>query len=211
MHVCTRSVRILYRCVRFCIPLSADERMVLTATPACVDVRRITKGQLQVHVCMNIDERVVRALMHTVKYHGSIEAAERIGAYLGPYLATLCSNEGITHIVPIPLSKSRMRARGFNQVLLVLEYMCRTEPSIEARISSTILRRTHDTVPQTTLTRKERIDNMRNAFETTQVLDGARILLVDDVTTTGATLSAARRALLDAGADSVIALAYAGR
>lgn len=211
MHVYAHGVRILYRCVRFCIPLSADERMVLTATPACVDMRRITKGQLQVHVCMNIDEHVVRALVHTVKYHGSIEAAERIGAYLGPPIAALCAQEDITHIVPIPLSKNRMRSRGFNQVLLVLEYMSRTEPSLGARLCTSTLRRIHDTVPQTTLTRKERMDNMRNAFETTQRLDGARILLVDDVATTGATLSAARHALLKAGAHSVIALAYAGR
>lgn len=211
MHFRVRTTRFVYSCMRFCIPLSADEKLVLTATPACVDMQRITKGSTAILVCMHIDEPAVRALIHTLKYHGNPEAAQRIGTFVARHVAEICTRERIDYIVPVPLSAQRMRSRGFNQVLLALEAASRTEPALKKYIAPDIIVRTRDTTPQTTLSRGERAENMKGAFSTSHTLTKKRILLVDDVVTTGATLFAAKRALLDAGADSVILLTLAGR
>ena len=110
-------------------------------------------------------------------------------------------------IVPIPLHPKRRRRRGYNQS----ELLARPLGAAKAvPVSVSGLKRTRHTVPQVGLGPDERHDNVRGAFEADAALiDGRHVLLVDDVLTTGATMSAAAEALLAVGAASVSAYCLA--
>jgi len=111
-------------------------------------------------------------------------------------------------ILPVPLHPSRLRAREFNQSLLLAD---RLGKYLMRPISTTALVRTVVTEPQTSLTRQERLRNLRRAFTVrhAESLDGRRVLLVDDVFTTGTTLNECAKILRSAGAASVSALTLA--
>jgi ComF family protein len=111
-------------------------------------------------------------------------------------------------IVPVPLHPSRLRAREFNQSLLLADRMSR---HLMRPVLMTSLVRTVATEPQTTLARRERLRNLRRAFAVrdAEAIAGRRILLVDDVFTTGTTLHECAKALLQAGALAVSALTLA--
>ncbi len=103
-------------------------------------------------------------------------------------------------VIPVPLHSKRLRKRGFNQSLRLVRTIF---PHIPLGID--VLTRTLNTKPQTELSMKERLRNVRNAFETASPLpEGVEtILLLDDVYTTGSTVRACAKALKKAGAKEV--------
>ena len=110
-------------------------------------------------------------------------------------------------LIPMPLSKQRLQERGFNQALLLSQALQphKTQPKLLLRII--------DTPAQSTLPRKQRLTSLKNAFmlepSQTHAIQGKRIVLIDDVMTTGATLHAAARVLKAAGAVHVTGLVFA--
>jgi ComF family protein len=116
-------------------------------------------------------------------------------------------------IVPIPLAAQRLRQRGFNQALEIAKDVLGTGAVARAKLRPQMLLRTRDTAPQVGLPRAERLRNMRHAFAVEPLLasqiQGASLVLVDDVTTTTATLCAAALALRAAGAAHVVGLVFA--
>jgi ComF family protein len=113
-------------------------------------------------------------------------------------------------LVPIPLHPLRALARGFDQVVLLTTWLRRTWPvGPPPEHRPRLLRRIRRTTPQTALDGQARRRNLRGAFaaRAPAAVRDRRILLVDDVTTTGATLEAGRAALLEAGAAAVVGLA----
>ncbi len=103
-------------------------------------------------------------------------------------------------VVPVPLSRAGLRRRGFNQSLLLAYHLSRTTSK---RLVMDALNKVAETPPQVGLAARERSANVRRAFACTAAVAGQRILLVDDVMTTGATADACARELLRAGAQSV--------
>jgi ComF family protein len=160
----------------------------------------------RVHSCTaltNYADARIRALVWEAKYYKNGTACARMGTVLAHHIATIEH----TMVIPIPLSSKRFASRGFNQVVLALQ--AGNIPHIE----TDILLRSRDTLPQTHLPRSSRLTNLVGAFTVPahmreHVCD-ARIVLVDDVVTTGATLEEARRTLLRAGAAQVECLAFA--
>ena len=116
-------------------------------------------------------------------------------------------------IVPIPLSNQRLRQRGFNQALEIAKHLLGPGAVARAKLRPQLLLRARDTAPQVGLPRAERLRNMRHAFAVEPSLagmvQGASLVLVDDVTTTTATLCAAALALRAAGAAQVVGLVFA--
>jgi ComF family protein len=112
-------------------------------------------------------------------------------------------------VIPIPLHPERQQERGFNQAQQFAQALLTSE----TRISTDLLLRVKNTAIQADLPRDTRISNMRHAFAAkpplAHQLKGASVLLIDDVTTTTATLSAAANALRQAGALNVHALVFA--
>ena len=148
-------------------------------------------------------------IAHALKYSG----AQQLGVELGRRLGTVLQRDGIEAdmIVPVPLHKRKLRERGYNQSELLTRCVARqlTLPCCEG------LARVRPTAPQVGLTDSQRQENVRNAFRCRNAgqISGRRILLVDDVMTTGATVASAAQALLDGGAlrVSVLTVARAGK
>lgn len=120
-------------------------------------------------------------------------------------------------VVPIPLTAARLGERGYNQaweLVKALRAQCRRlPPALPCDALATALVRLGETPDQHSLGREERLRNLRGVFAAhpsyVQRLVGRHVLLVDDVTTTGATLQTAAQAVLHAGADRVSALVFA--
>jgi ComF family protein len=113
-------------------------------------------------------------------------------------------------VMPVPLHPARLRAREFNQSLLLADRIARR---LGLPLSFDHLERIRQTRPQTELDRKDRARNVRRAFAVRDPdgLEDRRVLLVDDVLTTGATVNDCARALRRAGAASVVVLTLARR
>lgn len=163
-------------------------------------------------------------------YSGNLRAAilqvkfnrcERLGRRLGELLAGPClslkefQDAGSPVVIPVPLHRQRERERGFNQAKLLAQGLGRKLGERNAMpaplIDSKSLIRSHATPPQTGLSVSARHENMRGVFEVRspeRVRDRV-VVLVDDVMTTGATLSACAAALKRAGASLVLAVTLA--
>lgn len=140
----------------------------------------------------------VDQLVHGLKYHGRLELARVLGRLLADALAL--RSRHIDVIVPVPLHRARLRARGFNQALELARPIARR---LGVPIDYHCVVRARNTPPQATLAPKARRRNVRGAFVAKGRLDGLRIALVDDVLTTGQTADAVATCLRRAGARQV--------
>lgn len=149
-----------------------------------------------------LSEGVVREIIHRYKYRQGIWFEPYLGELLVRQAGAVVAQEGWNMIVPVPLHPARQREREFNQAERLAGYLAR---SAQIPVNSSLLRRIEPTTTQTRLNRKERAENMRRAFsmQPKRKLNGERVVVVDDVLTTGATTNACARILLKAGAREV--------
>jgi ComF family protein len=110
-------------------------------------------------------------------------------------------------VVPVPLTRERLRTRGFNQSSLIARYLVPAIPG--ARLDEHLCRRTRDTGSQKSLTADNRRRNIRNAFSCERSLNGEQIAIIDDVVTTASTVSELALTLIDNGAGDVEVIALA--
>jgi ComF family protein len=154
-------------------------------------------------------EGIIKELIHELKYKGK--------DYLGAPLSTLriefikeysLPMDYLDFIVPVPLHKTRLREREFNQAEILAKFISQ---EFNKDILPNTLQRHRHTKTQTDLETNERLLNVKGSFSVTRQgnLKGKNLLLVDDVLTTGATASEAALALKDAGASIVFVLTLA--
>jgi ComF family protein len=144
----------------------------------------------------------LRAAIHALKYDGRRSLARPLAALMLTHAGDVLT--GADAVVPVPLHPSRHRSRGFNQATDLARPL--GPPLVHA------LRRRRATTPQADLPAALRHANVREAFAATRALRrwrGATLVLVDDVSTTGATLDACASVLLEAGAGEVRAITAA--
>ena len=145
---------------------------------------------------------IVRDVIHEFKYNRQMHLRHLVARWLRAALDDERLHDyEFNVIVPVPLHPARQRERGFNQASLLAELLS-AHTSIPCR---PLLERIRYTTTQTALDRSERMENLHNAFRLRKNADvrGLRVLLIDDVLTTGSTLSECARVLKHAGAISV--------
>jgi ComF family protein len=175
-------------------------RTISVACSRCPRCRRrdlhITQGR-----AIGAYEGSLRAIVHALKYDGRRSLAKPLAVLLTQHCADVLKDADV--VVPVPLHRSRKRARGFNQAAEIARHL----PVPTAHV----LRRVRATPSQTDLPAAKRHANVRNAFALRRHarIHDRVVVLVDDVSTTGATLDASARALLEAGAREVRALTVA--
>ena len=182
-------------CVRCASPGKAAHCRLCTATPPHFD------GVTAPYV----HRGPVRDLVHNLKYNNVRTSAPHLGRLMAAHLAAGSVRADV--LAPVPLHRRRERDRGYNQSALLARAVGEaTGIPLEERL----LTRTRDTAPQVTMkSPEERRRNIEDAFECEGEVSGASVLLIDDVVTTGGTMSACAKPLKSAGAESVWGLSLA--
>jgi ComF family protein len=152
-------------------------------------------------------ESGLRELIHLLKYERVRPAANVLGRMLAEAIADLrdAFQDGLVLVVPVPLHSRKQRQRGYNQAELIARAAVKQMAAGRFEMSAGILERRRETQSQIGLSSHQRRENIRGAFAVTQseAIAGREILLVDDVFTTGTTVSECARVLRRAGASKV--------
>lgn len=151
-------------------------------------------------------DKVSRRLVHQLKYHDVPSVARLMARLMAPASREIMADAEC--LLPVPLHRRRLAARRFNQAALIAEHL---SPVVGLPVVRYAVQRVRRTPHQVGLNREERANNLHNAFvvkDRDQVV-GRRIVLVDDVLTTGATADAMATTLRAAGARSVSVAVFA--
>jgi competence protein ComFC len=150
-------------------------------------------------------EGVIREAILKMKFHQDFGISEYLGNRLSAYLKELEWQFDL--IIPVPLNPVRQKSRGYNQSyrLALPISLCFNIP-----IKETALQRTLNTTSQAELAKEQRLTNLRGAFLANKdLVQGKRILLVDDIATTSSTINACSQALYNQQARDVVAITVA--
>lgn len=155
------------------------------------------------------DEPGVRELISGFKFKFWTEAAKPLGKILATYARKLPIKWEKALILPVPLSRQRERERGFNQSRILAEEFAK---DIGSQLEFGVLVRVKNSKPQSELDFHKRLENVRGVFavQNREILKGQKIVLIDDVVTSGSTFFEAASILKEAGARGIIAIAVAG-
>lgn len=149
---------------------------------------------------------VLQESLFKLKYGKRQEYGSFYGQIAAVYSREIIRNWGVEIIIPIPLHRKRMEKRGYNQAELIAEALGKT---LCIPVDSRLMKRKVNTRPQKELDYRERKQNMKNAFFLKGENSYRRILLVDDIYTTGSTIEAAAELLKRNGAENVFFLTIA--
>jgi ComF family protein len=156
--------------------------------------------------------KLVQQTIQTLKYKGAKSLAGPLAQLLAKRICSCWPdfiNSKKACFIPVPLSRKRLKERGFNQAELIAKHL---SDIVSVRIFLNVLYKHKETVSQVEIkNRKKRLNNLKGAFgiKNSELVKGKIVYLVDDVSTTGATIDEGRRVLLEAGAQKVIGLVVA--
>ena len=138
---------------------------------------------------------IVQQLMHNLKYRGQEDVSVFLGKWLGDELKSLPEYQSVDVVIPVPIHKSRLRKRGYNQVSRFGEEIA---SALGAEYDAETLKKVSATKTQVFKDRLKRSAIQKASFSITQKqsLKGKHVLLVDDIITTGATIENCSNALL---------------
>ncbi len=169
----------------------------------CYDCEKKRKEYIQ-GKALWIYKDEVRESLYRFKYCNRQEYATYYGLELVNVYGEWMKKCGVQAIIPIPLSKKRMRQRGFNQAALVADEIGKR---MKIPVYHNLLIRVLDTKAQKELNEEERKNNLKRAFKTSvNKVQLDHILLIDDIYTTGSTMNEATRTLKQAGVDQIYCL-----
>ena len=149
-------------------------------------------------------ENPVQTALHKLKYRRDISMGDSLASHMLSFVREL--NWPIDMIVPIPLGQERRKERGYNQVGMIAKQLAM---ALDVKYAPNELMRRKETRTQVGLTKTERKENVHGAFQAGTGVREKTILVMDDVSTTGSTLSSSAEALYSSGAKDVYALTVA--
>jgi ComF family protein len=190
-------------CERLGIPFPFDPGPGVLSMEAIADPPAYRRARAAVRF-----DDVARALVHALKYGDRLDLAPMMGRWMATAGRALTAEADA--IVPVPLHWRRQWARRFNQAALLSQVISKAS---DVPVAHAVLKRVKATPQQVGLSQSERALNVQGAFRVPPSgkaeVAGRRLILVDDVVTTGATVDACARALLRAGAADVDVLTFA--
>lgn len=167
------------------------------------------------------ESAIIRHAIQDLKFRNTKGFAAPLGGALYEYLVDLLSDENLFSgdcgkvtwlIVPVPLSKERLKTRGYNQAELIGQSIINNKTNEVFVMDTTVLYKRHDSESQVSIKdRKRRLLNIKGLFavRNAHLIQKANIIVLDDVVTTGATMREAMKTLRSAGARKVIGLSVA--
>ncbi len=190
-------------CERLGIPFASDPGPGILSMQAIADPPAYRRARAAVRY-----DEIARVLVHSLKYGDRLDLAPTLGGWMARAGRTLLGEADA--LVPVPLHWRRLWARRFNQSSALATVISQLSG---VPIAHAALRRVKSTVQQVGLTASERAINVQGAFRVPESaraeVFGRRLIVVDDVLTSGATIDACARALLRAGATQVDVLVFA--
>lgn len=163
---------------------------------------RIING-VNIYCCGEYDKNLQK-LIRGLKYHKQKELAFYLAKFMYEYWVNIGDSRDF-QVIPVPLHKNRIKKRKYNHMGLVVEEFCRLAnltPNYE------LVLRVKDTKPQYKLTRKERMQNLSDAFKINSEKDLKKpILILDDICTTGATFEELINTLKNYGINDIVCMA----
>ena len=192
------------RCALCGVPFPSEAAVSHSPTHRCGACRDSPPEFTQAVAAAVYDGALAEAIRR-FKYHKQADLAAALGELLDP---TLQAIPAVDAVVPVPLHVRRLRQREFNQSLRIAAWIA---TRLHRPLWPDALRRVRWTDPQTTLDRAHRASNVRRAFTVRRpaAVAGRRLILADDVYTTGATVNECARALRAAGASAVYVVTVA--
>lgn len=198
-------------------PLVAELEAITPAELRKISTRVLLPPADFINSCFDYHTPLIRQAIWELKYRGNPKVAALLGKILSEEIITELSEKAIFEkfdnplLIPIPLSKKRLRERGFNQSELLAKEIIKNDLQKLLELDTKSLLKIKDTSPQTKISREKRLKNLADCFQVTkpEIIRGRNIILIDDVSTTGATLKEAHLTLLASGAKSVIAFTIA--
>lgn len=179
-----------------CICADCWENMDKFKTPSAFDELRMQCIAMQPYT------GILRDAFLRYKFYGEMAYYTIFARLMRDGLLKMINKDDFDIIVPVPISKRRMNERGFNQTALFSKVVAE-ELGIE--YSEIALLRKRNTKKQSTLSSRERFENVKDAFLAREdILKGKRVLLTDDIRTVGATMHECTRTIMAVGAKSVV-------
>jgi competence protein ComFC len=184
------SMKIISKILDIIFPPRKTELLVNKAQNNRTSLQRTGGKFKNISFITNYSNELVSACIRENKFFHNLTASALLGEILKSELRKI---SGDVTIIPIPLSKERLRERGHNQVETIAKHT-------GVSVRTDLLERTVHTAPQTSLDKNARLKNLDGAFtcknpEKLMYLENTTVILLDDVTTTGATLESARKVL----------------
>ena len=190
-------------CERLGIPFAFDAGPGLLSMEAIADPPAYGRARAAVRY-----DEIARTLVHAFKYGDRLDLAPLMGGWMANAGRPLLADADA--LVPVPLHWRRQWARRFNQSAVLAEVIAKAS---HRKVAHGLVKRVKPTPQQVGLNKSARAENVQGAFrvpaESRMEIKGRRLVLVDDVLTSGATIDSCARALLRAGAASVDVLVFA--
>jgi ComF family protein len=186
------------------LPFASEVALTYSPEHRCLACRQDPPAFTRAWACYTYEPPIQDAI-HLFKYRGKVALAGALGSLLRQAWQKPADTDVL---MPVPLHPSRLREREYNQSLLLADQLNR---DLRLPLVYDNLVRQRATPPQTELSRSERLANLRRCFavQRPEEVEGKRVLLVDDVMTTGTTVNECAKVLRKAGADEVFVVTLA--
>lgn len=198
--------------IDYIFPRGALEVRAHSLTAA--DVEKLPKAaslhNANIFPLFDYKDSLVKEIIWQIKFYENETVAQLLAKPLSVFIQEICP-PGEYIVLPMPISKNRLRERGFNQTELVARHILPYLPEKSFTYRSDLLQKTKETKHQTGESRKERLVNLKNSFSISDVaiVKNKKIVLVDDVTTTGATFTEVAQTLKNARATEIFCVSIA--